>query len=49
MREIETQQRSVQTFFTDWHRSSQALFQGWQKDTTGLRRALQTTYQQGCF
>jgi DNA recombination protein RmuC len=49
MHEIKTQQSTAQTFFTDWHSSSQALFQGWQKDTTELRRALQTTYQQGTW
>jgi len=49
MQEIKTQQSTSQTFFTDWQSTSQSLFTDWQKDTTELRRALQTTYQQGTW
>ena len=49
MQEIKTQQSTSQTFFTDWQSTSQSLFTDWQKDTIELRRALQTTYQQGTW
>lgn len=49
MHEIKAQQSTSQAVFTDWQSTSQTLFADWQKDTTELRRALQTTHQQGTW